>query len=424
MSSGHAKSDEYSFLILCITGTFAIFSSTMSKNPVLNPYAESLGTPEALMGFVAAASTLPGILISFPAGSLSDILGRKKVFLASSIVFASAPFLYIFTSSWWQLILVRFYHGFATAIFIPVARATIAERYASKKGERVSTFTSATLVGRGIAPFLGGFILAITFWNYLMLYLAVSVAGVTTLFTTIILLKEKNSAAEKHSVNTSLNRFQGKRKTESTRGWRTVLGNPRILVASTTEAVARYVYGALEFFFIGYLKNIAQLDPSLIGIIMGAQLVLVPVVSPFMGRLSDKVGRKIPIIVGLTISGLPLIAIPYTTEFIPILVISVTYGLGFSTVVSATPALVGDIASKESYGAAMGFLATIMDVGQMLGPIVTGFILVTLRYSGSFLSLGAILLGFCIFFSIYQKLTSCWEDRSVDFGKSRRCVMS
>ncbi|RLI41217.1 hypothetical protein DRO59_07525, partial [Candidatus Bathyarchaeota archaeon] len=37
------------------------------------------------------ASTIPGILISLPAGSLSDILGRRKVLLISSVIFASAP---------------------------------------------------------------------------------------------------------------------------------------------------------------------------------------------------------------------------------------------------------------------------------------------------------------------------------------------
>jgi len=63
----------------------------------------------------------------------------------SSVVFATAPFLYIFISAWWQLILVRFYHGFATAIFIPVARATIAEYFPSKRGERISTFISNDL---------------------------------------------------------------------------------------------------------------------------------------------------------------------------------------------------------------------------------------------------------------------------------------
>jgi len=182
------------FLTLCIIGALAILSSTMSKNPVLNPFAESLGTPEALMGVIAAASTVPGILMSLPAGSLSDSFGRKKVLVLAGVVFASAPLLYVFIDVWWHLILVRFYHGFATAIFVPVARATIAEHYPDQKGERISVFTSATIVGRGIAPFLGGFILSTTMWNYRFLYIAVGVAGVTAFITTLLILKENRGA--------------------------------------------------------------------------------------------------------------------------------------------------------------------------------------------------------------------------------------
>ncbi len=403
MTFNHKRYEDVFFITLCIIGAFAILTSTMSKNPVLNPFAESLETPETLMGFVAAASTLPGILFSLPAGSLSDHLGRKKVLLVSSIVFASAPFLYIFINSWWQLILVRFYHGFATAIFVPVARAAIIERYTSKRGERISTFTSATIVGRGIAPFLGGFILSITIWNYRIVYLIVSIIGLVVFLMTLLFLKEQDDTSRLQLPELS-SPSQEIEKSESTYGWKDIFKNLDILIVSSTEAGARYVYGALEFFLIGYLKDIAQLDPSLIGMTIGMQFILIPIVSPFMGRLSDRLGRKMIILLGLTISGLPLVAIPYITGFFPLLAISLTYRFGFSMVISSTPALVGDLASKETYGIAMGFLATIMDVGQMLGPIITGLILATFGYSGSFLSLGIILLGLSIFFSVYRKL--------------------
>jgi len=400
INEGSAKPDgnQVFFIILCVMGALAILSSTMSKNPVLNPFAESLGTPEAFMGFVAAASTLPGVLISFPAGSLSDIVGRRKILLVSAIIFASAPFLYIFINSWWQLILVRFYHGFATAIFVPVARAALAEYYPSRRGEKISTFTSATIVGRSIAPFLGGFILSLTLWNYRMVYLAVGLFGVLTLATGLILSRQ--------ITDEPISRSEERRNVGKLEGFRAVLRNHSILVASVTEAAARYVYGALEFFLVGYLKNIAKMDPSLIGIIMGMQLVLIPIVNPFMGRLSDRVGRKIPIIGGLVLGGISILAIPYNVQFIPLLLISVAFGLCFSMIISSAPALVGDLADKESYGAAMGFLATIMDIGQMAGPIFTGFIMASFGYSGSFFSLGAVLIAVSVAFSIYTSITS------------------
>jgi MFS family permease len=391
------------FVTLCVVGLCAILSSTMSKNPVLNPFAESLGTPEALMGVIAAASTVPGVLISLPAGTLSDRRGRKKVLLVACGVFASAPLLYLVVSAWWQLLLVRFYHGFATAIFVPVARATIAEQYPARRGERLSAFTSATIVGRGIAPFLGGFILSATLWDYRLLYLAVGGAGIATLVITLLGLPEKGA---KQPTRPQPEPPRGTRKRGFFEGWRNVVSNVGILVTSATEAAARYVYGALEFFLIGYLKNVAQLDPSLIGAIMGVQFILTPVVGPFIGRLSDKVGRRTPILLGLTISGLPLLAIPSTTSFVPLLVISLTYGLGFCMVISSTPALIGDLADEESLGATMGFLATIMDVGQMLGPIVTGVVLAAFGYTGSFSSLGAVLLGVGLLFGLSQRQTA------------------
>ena len=144
--------DNHYFLLLCIIGAFAILSSTMSKSPVLNPFATSLGTPNDLIGFVAASSTIPGILISLPAASLSDIIGRRKVLLASAFIFASAPFLYLLVGTWWQLAIVRFFHGFATATFVPVTETLIAERYPSKRGERISLLNSATGIGRVAAP--------------------------------------------------------------------------------------------------------------------------------------------------------------------------------------------------------------------------------------------------------------------------------
>ena len=151
------------FWSLCLMGGLVILSSTMSKSgSVLSTFSTSLGTPDAWTGIVLAAPTVPGILVSLPTASLSDILGRKRFLLLSGLIFASAPFLYLFITDWWQLIPVRFYHGFATAIFVPVSEASIAGFFPTKRGERISIFTSATYVGRIIAPTLGGYLLVAT----------------------------------------------------------------------------------------------------------------------------------------------------------------------------------------------------------------------------------------------------------------------
>jgi len=367
----------------------------MSKNPVLNPFARNLGTPDSLMGFVAAASTIPGILVSLPAGSLSDIFGRRKILFISGAVFASAPFFYLLVSSWWQLALVRIYHGFATAMFVPVANAFVAELFPTKRAERISLFSSATTGGRILAPFVGGYILFATSYGFHQLYLAVGVAGVTAFVTALALLKEKPRTTGKeprHLTEPSSGLLQRSIAVAGTRG---------ILAVGLIEASQYYAYGAAEFFLVGYLKDIAQFDSFSIGAIMGSQLAAIPIFKPLMGKISDKTGRKIPIVLGSLISALALALAPFTTQFLLLLLVSILYGLGFSLVTSSTPALVSELTEEGLVGTGMGFLGTIMDVGQTLGPIITGFILATsLGYSGSFLALTAILLMSCTVFVV------------------------
>ena len=378
------------FWTLCIMGFFAILSSTMSKSPVLKPFSLSLGTPTDWSGFVAAASTIPGILISLPAASLSDIFGRKKFLLIAGFVFASAPFLYLLITVWWQLILVRFYHGFATAIFVPVAEASVAELFPSKRGERISLFSSATYVGRVIAPTLGGYILFATTDNFHTLYLAVAVAGVTALIMALPFLMERKQPKITQQVDTK------ETVKRVFRGWRTVAWSHGVLVVSFVQACQYYAYGALEFFLAGYLPEVAHLDKFLTGIIVTSIIGVAIFARPYMGRVSDKIGRRIPIVLGCIVSGLPLLAIPFVADFWIILLLVMVYGFGFATVTASTPALISDLTPKELVGTSMGFLDTIMDVGQTLGPIISGFILATnLQYYGVFPSLTLVLLIAC-----------------------------
>ena len=379
------------FAILCVMGLFAILSSTMSKNPVLKPFATSLGAPNDLVGLVASASTIPGILVSFPAASLSDVLGRRKVLLFSALVFATAPFLYLFVASWWQLIPIRFYHGFATAIFVPVTEAAIAEKYPTKRGERISILSSFTAMGRAIAPFAGGYILLLTNYGYSSLYLAVGVAGLTALIIALLFLVETDAS--------DTNKDSSKSTDVMFNGWREVANKKEVQIVGFIQASQYYVFGAVEFFLVGYLTENARLDPLSVGVIMGSQVIAIILARPLMGRLSDRIGRRTPIIFGSIISVIVLASFPFFSYLPILLFLSVAYGICFSAVISSTSTLVCDIVPPNLLGTSMGLLSMMMDVGQTLGPIVSGIILsATLQYSTLFYSLSALSLFSAIFF--------------------------
>ena len=374
------------FAVICVMGLFAILSSTMSKSPVLKPFATSLGTPDDLLGIVASASTIPGILISLPAASLSDVFGRRKVLLFSAFVFASAPFLYLGVSSWWMLSLVRFYHGFATAIFMPVAEASIATLFPSKRGERISLFNSATAVGRALAPFLGGYILFATNESFFTLYIAVGIAGVTSFIIALLFLAEKRTFA-----NEPAKVERAPRKMFS--GWLIIIKNTNVLGVSFVQAIQYFVFGSVDFFLVGYLTDVVKMNLLSVGIITGSEIVALVVVRPLIGRISDRIGRTKPIVAGI-VSGCFIIgAIPFTTQFPLLLLLAIAYGASFATVLSSTSPMVCDLVPATLVGASMGFLSTTMDIGQTLGPIVSGVIFSTnLRYTGMFLTFSILMV--------------------------------
>ena len=213
----------------------------MSKNPVLKPFAKQLiKIPNGFQAITAAASTIPGILISLPAASLSDYIGRRKVLLLAGSIFALAPFLYLGVDSWWTLALVCFFHGFATAIFIPVAEASIAELFPTKRADRISLFNSATAVGRALAPFLGGYILFATNQSFFTLYLSVGVAGVTAFVVGLLFLAEKRNLTQTQPAKHSTKKMF--------EGWLYLIRNKGIMDHSFVQATQYYVFGSVEFF--------------------------------------------------------------------------------------------------------------------------------------------------------------------------------
>jgi len=221
------------------------------------------------------------------------------------------------------------------------------------------------------------------------------VAGVTALITSLSFLTRRKQPTVIQQGNTK------EVARRLFRGWGTVARSRGVLVVSFVQACQFYAYGATEFFLAGYLPEVVHLDKFLTGVIVMSTIGVAIFARPYVGRFSDKFGRRIPIVLGCAVSGLPLLAIPFVTDFWVLLLLVVVYGFGFAAVTASTPALISELVPRESIGTSMGFLDTIMDVGQTLGPVISGFILATnLQYYGVFPSLTFVLLFSCIVFAL------------------------
>ncbi len=367
-------------------GGLAIFSSTMAKNPVLPLFTRSLGVPLSTVGFIAAASTVVGIVVSFPAGVLSDIIGRRRVILIAALVFATAPFLYLLVSLPWQLVLVRIYHGLATAILGPVAMAAVADTFEKGRGERMGWYSSATMVGRFLAPFVGGIL--IFGEDFRWVYLADGFAGVLTLIAALRLTLATGASTH---TGEALKREYGKVGREIS----VIFHNPGILATSGIEAVQYFAFGCLETFLPIYLNEQVGLSTLEIGLLFTMQVLAATLTKPLMGRFSDRYGRVPLIAAGLMLGGATTAVMLYFRNYLVLVVLMVIFGLGLATVTASTAALVADLSRRYSHGSALGVLSSIMDIGQSTGPMVTGLLISAYSYQIAFgiVGIGLILVS-------------------------------
>jgi len=91
------------------------------------------------------------------------------------------------------------------------------------------------------------------------------------------------------------------------------------------------------------------------------------------GWLSDKVGRKIPMMACLFLSGVAALLIPSQESLAGLMGIMAFYGVatGLQGSIAAWPA---DVAAKERLGTSMGVYRVMGDIGMVLGPITASYV--------------------------------------------------
>lgn len=392
------------FLLLCTTGLFAVFSSTISKSPVLPLFATYLGGGPSEVGMVAAVSAFMGVVASVPAGIFSDRIGRKRMLIAAALIFSTAPFLYLIVTSIWQLMLVRFYHGFATAIFIPVAMAYVSDLFHQGRGEKLGWFSTATLLGRFMAPVVGGTIISLLVFSpafsYKAVYIVSAVAGIVALILVWRLPDPSPISKEESLDNKAV--WNNLKK---------VISNKAILIVCIIEASVLFAYGTFETFLPLYSIQAGH-SAYEIGIFLSAQIITLALARPFMGKFSDRHGRKPQIIAGSFICALCIGVLPVFEGFFFLLIMSIFMGISLSIVTSATSAYVADLSKKESYGSSMGLLGSIMDIGHTTGPLVSGIVANHFGIAKSFLAASIVVASAGIFFMIALGIRENEKKRS------------
>lgn len=389
------------FLAVVLASFLARLSYQMARSPVLPRFAEYLGAAPELIGMVVAASTVTGVLFKLPAGALSDLFGRRRVMVLGAVFFAAPPFLYPFVENAASLLALRFVHGFATAIFSPVASAYVAGLGEARRGARLGWFSAANDIGATAGPLIGGLVLYATA-SFAASYVLAGLIGVLALGAALFVPEAGTRIAPSESSLAA-------RVAEFRNGLRDVMTTPAVLTAAAVEAAMYLGFGA----FLGFLPLYARaagLNDAAIAAVLALELTIAVVAKPLAGNLSDRLGRKPMIVLGLGACAAALPLIFRMTSLAGLLAAVPLLGLGVATVTPTTNALIADLVAAQRLGTGMGVFGTIWDIGEAAGPILAGILIARIGYAPAFDALAAIIAAVAVAFAMRVRIAAAPTD--------------
>ncbi len=308
-----------------------------------------------------------------------------------------------------MLIALRVVQGIGTAMVMGNAMAMVTAVYPAKeRGIALGISTGVVYAGSSVGPFLGGIITEHLGWRYIFL------VSIILLVVVIVLLFWKlkgewcASRGEQFDYGGSviyglsmITLIYGlSRLPEILGGVLIVIGiagiaaffhwesrvrspvmevslfrNSRGFTFSNLAALISYsaVY-SVAFLLSLYLQYIKALTPDQAGLIMVIQPVMQAVLSPFTGRLSDKVEPRLVASAGMGLTCLGVISFAFlsdSTSLVQIIITLAVLGIGFSLFSSPNVNAIMSSVEPRYYGVASATSNTMRSIGQMLSMGIT-----------------------------------------------------
>ena len=150
----------------------------------------------------------------------------------------------------------------------------------------------------------------------------------------------------------------------------TLLTKNRIFAFSNLSALINYsATFAVTFLLSLDLQYTKGFTPEHAGLILIVQPVVMAMISPIAGRLSDRIEPRIVASAGMTFTVLGLFLLIFLTETTPIwylVIILIVLGIGFGLFSSPNTNAIMSSVDKRFYGVASGMNGTMRLLGQML----------------------------------------------------------
>ena len=403
-------------------GLFMIMLDNTIVNVALPAIEHSLHMSISSLEWIVTAYALTFAALLITGGKLGDMFGRRKMFIVGLVVFTLASLACGLAPSAGFLIGSRAVQGIGAALMNPATLSIITATFPPKeRGQAIGIWAGVSALALAIGPLLGGLIVDNINWHWIF-YVNVPV-GVVGIVVSYFFIRESRDTSHEQSIDLpglvtsggallalSYALIEG-----NNHGWT----SPEILGLFAGAAVLLATFILLElrqrlpmldlslfkigsfvganlvamlvslgmfgvFFYISlYVQNILGYSPTKAGAIFLPMTVLIILVAPIAGKLSDRVGSRWLMGAGMGILGVSLLLyqrIGLHTGFWSLLPQLLLGGVGMALTMSPmTSAAMGSVPIDKA-GVGSGVLNSFRQVGGSLGIALMGAILLSYQH--------------------------------------------
>jgi MFS transporter, YNFM family, putative membrane transport protein len=373
------KTAPYSWITLLLFWcALIVVSGAYVTTPLLHVFEAEFQVSKTMSAWTSSSFSFFYAIGFLVFGPLSDRIGRKTVIIIGLLSLAIITPLIGLSTSFWNLVILRGLQGFLASTFAPSALAYTFEVFPTNRLVTTIGFISFGYVTSGIF----GQVLAD------MLYQWVGWQAVFFLFGILYLV----------TFVAAIHYFPTPAKTGGKEGLRYYVIHSKKIFSERNFVLIYFITITLLLTFMGmytllgdFLSNepFSLNEKQILGI--RALGIVGMIVSPFAGKIVNKLGVFVTLRVGIGLSALGLFLVGVGDQILFLIIMSIVYVTGISITFPSIMVLIGELGG-EIRALVNTYYAFILFIGAMLGPIIAISLLAIGTYFTTFLLLSLLLV--------------------------------
>lgn len=391
-------------LTAVLISSFLIAYMGSSITIVLPLIGDEFSLPPSFLGWIAMVYLLSTAVFLLPAGMGADLRGRKKFFLAGSLLTVLASVGCALAPNGASLLLARVSQGAGAALIFSTSSPLVATAFPpEQRGKALGISIAAVYLGLSAGPFLGGLLSHLCGWRTLFQLNALGMLAAAAVGHRMIVPDPAPSPGRIDLAGSSLCAaavvcgMLGLTWISTPKGLPLLLlgalllawfltfelraASPllpvtdfrrnRVFLFSNLASMINYSSTfAISFFLSLYLQYVKGYTPDIAGLALMAQPLVQSLFSPAAGRLSDRYNPRLPASAGMALIAAALLVFALYPGVMPIgviIILLVILGLGFALFSSPnTNAILGSVARQQ-----LGIASSVMGMTRMLGQAIS-----------------------------------------------------